>query len=133
MTEADILDRVTLMAKTPEGRAALTGRGLSVDCPRLVPLAEDVIGPTPAGSQEPTDLQVENLVAQLPTHLHAALAQRLVQPGVADISAGSAGAAAVHQQRQGRSARNRDGHGQIMEDESNTREGSRSPRRQEDY
>ena len=130
IADAALLDQVAAMASTAEGRAALAARG-------LVAAASPVhieVAATQPGTEEATDREVEALVANLPRNLHGKLAARLVQAGVVE-SAGSGGVDRTEERGRpaGRSTRDRNSHGQDTEGENHTREGTRSPRRQDDY
>ena len=79
LTTAELLDRVTALANTEEGRAAMAQSGLAV---ARAHVAADEVSPTQDGEQDPSDREIERLVATMPAHLHARLALRLAQPGV---------------------------------------------------
>ena len=131
ISNAEILDHVVALSRTAEGRAALTMRGFSTTPQHVGRDSEPP--PTQEGAQDPSELEIEHLIATLPTNLHARLAKRLTQPGVqekqeaAATTAASAAAAVAATATQQRSA------AEIERESAAARESrrasSRSPRR----
>ena len=74
--------------------------------------ADDVMG-TQLGAEDPSEHEIERLMRDVPLHLHARLAARLVQPGVEEVAA----AATARSPNAGDGAKERE------------HSGSRSPRR----
>ena len=140
LTSAELLDRVVALAGTEEGRAAMAERGMVVAPPSVQAQQQqqhqqqqtgegkDDVPLTQKGTQDPSEKDLEMLVATLPAHLHARLAKRLAQPGVQPSQAQSTSAAEI--QRDADAAKEA-----VANAADSRREGrspSRSPRREKD-